>query len=122
MDVNFYLAQQFGAQPCWELVALVMDAECGGLDVGYKTINRSIREMSAAFRLAIYKSPHGFAQVDAPVDLCIVLLGRTEALGVHHCGIYYQGRVLHAMPSTTLYEELSVIRDAFEVVQFWNKA
>lgn len=121
MYVNSYLAKTYGPQPCWELVADVMATECGAVPVDYKTVNRSIREMASAFRLAIHKSAHGFAQVAEPVDRCIVLLGKTDRIGIHHCGIYFEGRVLHAMPGVTLYEEMSAISDRFEVVEFWAK-
>lgn len=121
MNINDYLAKQYSAQPCWELVADVCANELGAIPVDYKTVNRSIREMAGAFRLAIHKSPHGFAQVADPVDLAIVLLGKTERVGIHHCGVCYQGKVLHATPGATLYEEMSVIRDAYDVVEFWAR-
>jgi hypothetical protein len=121
MDINTYLAKQYGPQPCWELVADVMATERAEVPVDYKTVNRSVREMAAAFRLAIHKSAHGFKQVAEPVDFAIVLLGKRAHLGVHHCGIYYAGKVLHAQPGITVHEELSVIRDNFEVVEFWAK-
>jgi hypothetical protein len=121
MNIASYMAKQYGPQPCWELVTDVVTTEGGELPVDYQTVNRSIREMASAFRLAIHKSPHGYAQIVVPVDLCIVLLGKTERMGVHHCGIYYDGKVLHAMPTATMYEDLSVIGDAFELVQYWAK-
>lgn len=121
MDINTYLAKQYGPQPCWELVADVMATERAVVQVDYKTVNRSVREMAAAFRLAIHKSAHGFVQVSAPVDFAIVLLGKRASMGVHHCGIYYAGKVLHALPGITVHEELSVIRDGFEIVEFWAK-
>lgn len=122
MNVADYMAKQYGPQPCWELVADVVTTGGGAVPVDYRTVNRSIRDMASAFRLAIHKSAHGYAQVADPVDLCIVLLGKSERMGVHHCGIYYAGRVLHAMPNFTLYEDMSVIRDAFELVEFWSRA
>ena len=122
MIVNDYLAKTYGPQPCWELVADVYQTERFAVPVDYKTVNRSIREMSSAFRLAIHKSAHGFVQIDAPVNFSIVLLGKSERVGIHHCGIYFDGRVLHALPGITVYEELSVIRDTFELVEFWAKA
>jgi len=121
MDINTYLARQYSAQPCWELVADVYATELDAIAVDYKTVNRSIREMASAFRIAIHKSAHGFVKVAEPVDYAIVLLGKTEEIGIHHCGIYYQGKVLHAMPDISLYEELSVIRDRFALVEFWAK-
>lgn len=122
MDINTYLAKTYGPQPCWELVADVMATELSAVPVDYKTINRSVREMASAFRLAIHKSAHGFAQVAEPVDFAIVLLGKRADLGVHHCGVFYAGKVLHALPGITVHEELSVIRDAFALVEFWAKA
>jgi hypothetical protein len=121
MNVNTYLAKTYGPQPCWELVADVYATELQAVAVDYKTVNRSVREMAAAFRLAIHKSAHGFAKVEAPVDYCIVLLSKFERIGIHHCGIYFAGKVLHAQPNLTVYEELSVVRDAYEVVEFWAK-
>lgn len=121
MDVNAYLAKQYSAQPCFELVADVYATEFDAIPIDYKTVNRSIREMSGAFRIAIHKSAHGFAQIAEPVDYCIALLGKTEKVGIHHCGIYYQGKVLHAMPDANFYEELSAIQDRFAVIEFWAK-
>ena len=121
MNINTYLAKQYGPQPCFELVADVYASESDAVAVDYKTVNRSIRDMSSAFRIAIYKSAHGFVQTSAPIDMCIVLLGKTDKIGIHHCGIYFAGSVLHAMPGITLYEELTAITDRFEVVEFWAK-
>ena len=121
MNVNDYLAKVYSAQPCWELVADVMAHERGAVPVDYKTVNRSVREMASAFRLAIHKSAHGFVQVAEPVDFAIVLLAKHRRVGVHHCGVMYQGKVLHALPGVTLYEDLSTVQDAYEVVEFWAK-
>ncbi len=121
IDTNAYLAKTYGPQPCWELVADVYASELQAVPVDYKTVNRSVREMAAEFRLAIHKSAHGFVQVSAPVDMCIVLLAKRKSMGIHHCGVYVAGSVLHAMPGVTLFEPLSTVQDAFEVVQFWAK-
>jgi len=121
IDINNYLAKTYGPQPCWELVADVYNTELSALPIDYKTVNRSVREMASAFRLAIHKSNHGFVQVIEPIDLCIVLLAKHARVGIHHCGIYYDGSVLHAMPGITMFEPLSVVNDTFEVVQFWAK-
>lgn len=121
MDVNFYLAQQYGPQPCFEIVADIYQRELSEIAVDYKTVNRSVREMASAFRIELHKSAHGFVQIPAPVDMCVVLLGKTPDIGIHHCGVYYDGRVIHANTDATLYEELATIRDRFKVVEFWAK-
>ena len=122
MNVNDYLARSYGPQPCWDLVSDVLINETGVIPLTFRTINRSVREMASEFRIALSKGNHGFAQIDAPVDYCIVLLGKNTKIGIHHCGIYFAGKVLHAMPESTMHEELSSIRDRFEVIQFWAKS
>lgn len=122
MNINDYLAKDYGPQGCWSLVADVVATETGAVPLTFRTINRSVRQMASEFRIALSKGQHGYVEIAAPTDLCIVLLGKSERVGVHHCGIYHDGKVLHAMTGITLYEELSVIRDAFEVVQYWAKA
>jgi hypothetical protein len=121
MNVSHYQAKTYGPQPCWELVADVLAHEYHGVSVGYQAARRSVREMASAFRIAIHQSQHGYTQTDQPQDFAIVLLSKFERMGIHHCGVYFDGRVLHALPGLTVYEELSVIRDAYEVVQFWVK-
>ena len=42
-------------------------------------------------------------------------------MGLHHCGVFYEGRVLHALADGNRYEELSVVGDAYAVMEFWAK-
>lgn len=121
MNVNDYLGRQYPSPPCWALIADVYTNELADTVTDYKTVNASIRAIASAFRIALHKSAHGFAQIDEPVDYCVVLLGKTMRTGLHHCGIYYQGRVLHMLDSGGQYQEMSVIRDAYELVEFWMK-
>ena len=121
LDTNAYLARQYGPQPCWELVADLYTRELQALPVDYTAATRSVRQMARAFRIALHNSAHGVIQVAEPVDLCSVLLAKNAHIGIHHCGVYYGGSVLHALPNHTMYEPLSVIRDSFETVQFWAK-
>lgn len=122
MNVQDYMCKVYGPQPCWELVADIYAREQSGISVDYKTANRSIREMARAFRLAIHKDAHGFVRVEQPVDFAIALLSRNASIGIHHCGIFYQGKILHAQPNTTLYEDLSVIHNTFAVCEFWARS
>jgi hypothetical protein len=122
MDTNAYLAKFYPAPPCWSLVADVYTSELAESVTDYKTINASIRAIAAAFRLALHKVPDGFGQIAEPVDYCVVLMGRTARTGLHHCGIYYQGKVLHALDSGNQYQEMSVIADEYRVIEFWSKS
>ncbi len=121
MDVNQYLGKQYPSPPCWSMVADVYTRELSEGVSDYKTINASIRTIAGAFRLALHKSAHGFAQISDPVDYCVVLMGKTERMGLHHCGIFYDGRVLHMLESGGLYQELSVIGDEYALIEFWAK-
>jgi len=122
MNTNDYLGKQYPSPPCWSLVANVYADELSDTVLDYKTINASIRTIASAFRLALHKSPHGFAQLSEPVDYCVVLMGRTARTGLHHCGIYYDGKVLHAMDSGNYYQELHTIQDEYKLIEFWGKA
>jgi len=122
MITNDYLAKQYPTPPCWSLVSDVYATELSDTVLDYKTINASIRTIASAFRLALHKSPHGFAQLSEPVDYCVVLMGRTARTGLHHCGIYYDGKVLHAMDSGNYYQELHTIQDEYKLIEFWGKA
>lgn len=122
MDVNTYLARQYDTPPCWQLVADVYTSELAQPVTEYKTVNASIRAIASAFRIALHKSPEGFARIAEPVDYCIVLMGKSATMGLHHCGVYYQGRVLHGLTEGNQYEELSVIGDGYELVEFWARA
>lgn len=122
MNVNDYLGRQYPFPPCWSLVADVYASELDDTVTDYKTVNKSIRAIAGAFRLALHKSAHGFAQIADPVDFCVVLLGKTPRTGLHHCGIFYQGRVLHMLESGGQYQEMSVIGDEYALIEFWAKA
>lgn len=121
MNVNDYLGKQYPHPPCWSLVVDVYTTELAQGVTDYKTINTSIRAIASAFRLALHKSPHGFVQIETPVDYAVVLMGKTRSLGIHHCGIYYDGKVLHAMPDGNFWQDLASIGDQYEVVEFWAK-
>lgn len=122
MNIGHYQAKIYGPQPCWELVADVYASERQSISVDYLPSHRSIREMANAFRVALHASPHGFRRTENPEDFTVVLMGRNSHIGIHHCGVYYDGRVLHAEPGATLYEELTALRCRYPVMEFWSHA
>jgi hypothetical protein len=121
VNVTDYLAKSYPTPPCWALVADVYTSELGQAVDGYQTINSSVRAIAAAFRLALHKSPHGFGQIAQPVDYAVVLMGRTPTLGLHHCGVYYEGRVLHALADGTLYQDMASLAAEYPLMEFWSK-
>jgi len=88
----------------------------------FRTVTPSIRDIASAFSIALQKSNNGFMQIGEPVDMCIVLMGKGHKLGVHHCGVYLDGHVLHALPEGVLYQDMASIRDIYPLIEFWSKA
>lgn len=130
MNVASYQAKVYPNPPCWALVADVYTSELTAEVEGYKTITESIRQLSAslqlqaiaeAFRLALHKNADGFQQVQEPVDYAVVLMGVSPRIGIHHCGVYWQGSVLHAKPEGTYYQDLASLRDEYQLMEFWAK-
>ena len=123
MNISHYLSQSYPSPPCWELVATVLQQERGLAVTAYKTVNHSIRSIAAAFSLALHKSPHGFRQAEAPEDYAVVLMGRSRALGLHHAGVYYEGKVLHALDGdgglTVLYQDMETLSAEYQLMEFW---
>ena len=122
MNIAEYQAKQYPFPPCWELVSDVYSTELGKTVTEYRTITSSIRAISSAFRIAIHKGQHGFRQIAEPADFCIVLLGASTSLGPHHCGVYYEGSVLHAKADITLYQDLASLRSEYTLMEFWSRA
>jgi hypothetical protein len=121
MDVATYMAKAYPSPPCWALASDVLVTECGFDPMGYSTVSGSVRGAASAFRLALHKTTHGFSQIDAPQDFALVLMGKSAALGVHHCGIYYQGKVLHALDTGSLYQDLASLGDDYALIEFWGR-
>jgi hypothetical protein len=121
MNVNDYLAKQYPFPPCWSLVADVLMTERAQSVLDYKTINSSIRSIASLFTLSLHKSAHGFTRLPSPIDYCVVLMGKSEKLGLTHAGVYYEGGVLHALESGAQYQPMSVIGDTYALVEFWGK-
>jgi hypothetical protein len=120
MNVSTYQAKAYPSPPCWQLVADVYTTELGQEVEGYKTISGSVRAIASALRLALHKNADGFQQIEEPADYAVVLMGG-QRRGLHHCGIYYQGKVLHALPQGTLYQDLASLRDEYELIEYWAK-
>lgn len=121
MNINDYLVKIYPSPPCWALVADVYATERGEPVTEYRTITNSVRGIADAFRLALHKSPHGFGQIAEPVDFCVVLMSTRPELGPHHAGVYYKGKVLHALESGVLYQDLASLSDRYPRVEFWAR-
>ena len=121
MDINYYPAPTDGSPPCWELVSLVYSRELNTGVAEFKTVDSSVRAIASEFRLQLHKGAHGFQRISHPQDFCVVLMGRHERTGPHHCGVFFGGRVLHATSSGVAYQDLASIQDTYRLVEFWAK-
>lgn len=121
MDVRFYQEQVLGSPPCWQLVTHVYMRERGLMLENYRSASRSIRDIAEAFRMELHRGEHRFQQLAAPVDLAVVLMGNRPKFGAHHCGIFWQGSVLHALDSGTLYQDMNTLRAQYPLMEFWSR-
>lgn len=121
MNIEAYLGKQYENPPCWRLVADVYATELGEGVSEFRTINNSVRQIASTFRLALYKGEHGFEQIEEPADFSIVLLSRFPKLGWHHCGIFFEGKVLHGLADGNLYQDMASLGDTYLQMQFWGR-
>lgn len=120
MDVNSYLAKHYPPDGCWALAADVFLHERNRQVTEFRTINSSVRAIAEAFSLAIRKNPDGFAQITEPVEISLVLMSRLATKKIHHCGIYVQGGVLHALPTGPVFQDLASLGDVYKTIEFWG--
>jgi hypothetical protein len=121
LDIADFQARVYTDPPCWQLVADVYTSHLGQEVEEYKTVSSSVRAIAKAFRLALHKGAHGFSQVAEPVDYAVVLMGMQANRMVHHCGIFYEGKVLHANPEGTLYQDLASLCDTYQLMEYWAR-
>lgn len=121
MNVADYQAKVYHSPPCWLLVADVYAHELSERVDTFSTVSNSIRQIASEFRLQLHKDKHGFDQVADPQDFAIVLMGKTQRLGFHHCGVFYQGKVLHANEEGVLYQDMDTLRATYPLMEFWGK-
>lgn len=119
LDINVWMARVFDDPPCWQLVASIYTEVLGAPVDEYKTVSSSVRDIARAFRLVLHKGVHGFSQIAQPVDFAVVLMGRTTTLGLHHCGLWYDGRVLHATPKGTVHQALNSLQAEYMLMEYW---
>lgn len=119
-----YQERVYGPLPCWDLVATVYAEHLGEAPDVYKTITHNVRAAARRFLLELHKGAHGFSQVEEPDDYAIVLMWKSPRhaqIGLCHCGIYWQGSVLHANETGTFFEALSGLSDVYPIMEFWAR-
>lgn len=118
MDINKYLMKQYGQTPCFDLVADIYVNEIGFVLPNYNPKGKSLKAITDAFRIVLH-SEHGFKQIDKPQEHCVVLMSKFANQTPHHAGVYHQGKVLHALVTGNLYQDLHSLADQFKTIQYW---
>ena len=119
MDVAFYQQQVYRHPPCWELTTDVLLRELDIVVSKYRARSSRLPDIANAFRLELARGDHGFTQLQVPQDFAVTLMGKDDTVGVHHCGVFYQGRVLHALATGIYYQDLASLGDEFKLMEFW---
>ena len=100
---------------CWELAVEVRD-RLGLTTPAYKVPPQA---RTAAHRRDLGGAdPKVWKRLERPVDGCLVGFG---SVLIKHCGVYFNRRVMHSVEgSGVMYQEVSVLRDFFGPVSFWE--
>lgn len=120
-DIKRYLNSTYPNPPCWALVADYYVNELKYIIDVNEGSPRTVQEISTQFTLELHKGKHGFIKVQLPSENCVVLMGKNQRLNLHHCGVYVDGRVLHATSSGVFWQDLSSIKDMYSLLEFWEK-
>ena len=120
MDADKYLDRTYGQPPCWELVADVYATEYASEVGRYAVVTGTIREAAQKFALHIAADPHGFIRLTEPTEGCVVLLGSPRA-GLHHAGVYTDGKLLHALRDSVFHEPMDSVTDRYKLIEYWGR-
>lgn len=121
LDVEGYQARVYPTPPCWHLVTDVYETVLGADPNEVQTVSEAMRRAARAYRLELFKNREGMQQIAEPRDYAIVLMWASVSKRQLHCGIYYQGKVLHALESGTLYQDMETLRDTYPLMEYWAK-
>ena len=117
MNVSDYLCKTYNQPPCWLLVVDVYVNELGLNVKNYHAETDSGLAIARKFRLELSKNEHGFVKIDQPENFAVILMSKPGS----HCGIYYDGKVLHASIGGVVYQDLLTLKDHFKIMEFWKR-
>lgn len=106
MDVSAYQRRHYPLPPCWHLAADVLHRE------------RGMPHASGELLRLTLHGGNDWRQVPAGQDFAVVLMARRPG-PPEHCGIWYQGRVLHADGRLVMWEAPHAIADRYCHLEYW---
>jgi hypothetical protein len=109
---------------CWALVAKVYSDIFGDTIPIYKSKSNKPSDIASTFNQAFLNDQHGFKKVEKPVDYCVAVFKKPTINGdFFHCGIYFQGKILHSsdVVGMVTYQSMKEASRGFKTVEFWQK-
>ncbi|MFZ3193753.1 MAG: hypothetical protein WA154_11190 [Moraxellaceae bacterium] len=120
MKVADYLERPYPQPPCWYLVMDVLREQCGFAAADHTPEADGKIAIAHAFRVALHEGGlKGFRKVAAPADFTVVFMARRPGGTPLHCGVWYQGKVLHAMRRMVVWEPLFSLGDRYAHFEYW---
>jgi hypothetical protein len=96
LGLSYDINNEFGVN-CWGLYKLIQKQERGIEVVMFSAMNSSIRAISDKFKSELKLNKHGHKKVVQPENLdLVVMLKPMKRASIYHCGVYVDGKVLHA--------------------------
>jgi hypothetical protein len=124
MNVQYYLGRIYNNPPCWNLVSEIYKNEVKFEFpvILYPRDERcDIEKYAQAFRIEMAKNKHGFEKIIEPTNYCIVLMSKLKNNTIHHCGVFYNGKIIHATEKAVINQDIFSLRDLYNYMEFWSK-
>ena len=109
---------------CWGLITTVYRDLFSDTIKDFPSGTDTPQELAAVFALAFAKNEHGFTITEKPKDFDLVVFSRSSTAGtLYHCGIMYEGKVLHSNKNTggVVYQSLKDAKRGFREQLFWQR-
>ena len=128
MNLNNYVGIPYSLRPidgclnCWELVALVY-SDVFGEDLPMFKAD-SAADVGAAFTAAFVGGEHGFHKSETYQDFSVIIMSNIrKRLSSIHCGIIYNGMVLHSSGDAkqVVYQTIEQATSQFKEFEFWQR-
>lgn len=121
MDVNKYLNKQYGRLGCWLLIVDIYMQELGLALQEYVPESATLKTRAAIFRRELHNNSHGFLQIKEPTNFCVVTMAKLKDQTPHHVGIYYNGKVIHALNDMNYYQDIFSLSDQYQKMEYWTR-
>lgn len=105
---------------CWSMVAHLYLNVLHIDPLVVATVTESLRRAARTFQLRLHKDAYGLRQIPAPQDWALVLMWPGTQQRRPHCGVFWNGKVLHATAEGVLSQDVFSLRDAYPTMEFWR--